>query len=74
MTLARTVGLGDERTADALDLLEEQRLPDGTWQAKGRWWGRPGAKRAEEAVDWGDAEDELLTGRAREVLAASGRL
>jgi hypothetical protein len=74
MTLARTVGLRDERTADALDLLEEQRLPDGTWEAKGRWWGRPGAKRAEEAVDWGDAEDELLTGRAREVLAASGRL
>ena len=73
-TLARTVGLGDERTVDALDLLEEKRGDDGTWRTEGRWWSRPGSKRSEEAVDWGEAEHELLTGRAREVLALSGRL
>ena len=40
-TLARSVGLDDRRTADALDLLESKRLPDGTWRAEGRWWKGP---------------------------------
>lgn len=73
-TLARTVGLGDARARDALDLLEERRDEDGMWHASGRWWSPPGSTRAVEAVDWGEAEDELLTGRAREVLATAGRL
>jgi hypothetical protein len=73
-TLARTVGLDDPRAGDALDLLEEKRDADGSWHANGRWWSPPGGARAVEAVDWGDAEDELLTGRAREVLATAGRL
>jgi hypothetical protein len=73
-TLARSVGLDDPRTGDALDLLEEGRQEDGTWRANGRWWRPPGSSRAPEAVDWGEREDELLTDRAREVLAAANRL
>jgi hypothetical protein len=73
-TLARTVGLGDPRAGDALDLLEEKRHDDGSWSADGRWWSPPGSTRAVEAVDWGDAEGELLTERAREVLETAGRL
>lgn len=67
-------GLADPRTADALDLLESKRLPDGTWRCEGKWWKRPGSKGSNvEAVDWGDAADELLTERARAVLRAAGR-
>jgi hypothetical protein len=74
-TLARPVGLDDARTADALDLLESKRLPDGTWRAEGRWWKRPGSKGSNvEAVDWGDGADTLLTERAEEALRAAGRL
>jgi hypothetical protein len=73
-TLARSVGLDDPRTADALDLLEEKRRDDGTWRTNGRWWSPPGGSRAEEAVDWGESQHELLTERAREVLAAANRL
>ena len=74
VTLARSVGLDDPRTAAALDLVESRRLPDGTWHVEGKWWKRPGSKGSNvEAVDWGDAADELLTARALEVLEAGGR-
>jgi len=74
-TVAQAAGLDDPRTADALDLLESKRLPDGTWRCEGKWWKRPGSKGSNvEAVDWGDAADELLTARARDVLQAAGRL
>jgi hypothetical protein len=74
-TLAAANALGDPRTADALDLLESKRLPDGTWRAEGRWWKRPGSKGSNvEAADWGTAADDLLTERAVQVLAAAGRL
>jgi hypothetical protein len=44
----------DERCRDALDLLEEKRLPDGRWQADGSWWRRPGSSGSNtEVVDWG---------------------
>jgi hypothetical protein len=73
VTLARSVGLTDSRSADALDLLESRRRPDGTWQTEGRWWKRPGSKGSNvEAVDWGDTADEILTARALEVLRAGG--
>src|SRR5207249_11854634 len=62
--LERSVGLGDPRTADALDYVESKRLPDGTWRTEGKWWKQPGAKGSNvEAVDWGDAANELLTVR-----------
>ena len=74
VTLARSVGLGDSRTAAALDLVESRRRPDGTWRTEGKWWKRPGSKGSNvEAVDWGETADELLTERAHEVLEAGGR-
>ncbi len=74
-TLAGFVGLADPRAADALDLLESKRLPDGTWRCDAKWWKRPGSKGSGvEAVDWTDAADALLTERADEALRAAGRL
>jgi hypothetical protein len=74
VTLARSVGLGDPRTAAALDLVESRRLPDGTWRTEGKWWKRPGSKGSNvEAVDWDETANELLTVRALEVLEAAGR-
>ena len=73
-TLARTVGLDDQRVAAALDVIEAKRRPDGTWRADGRWWKRPGTKGSNvEAVNWGPAADELLTIGCLEVLSAAGR-
>jgi hypothetical protein len=73
-TLARAGALADGRTSDALDMLESKRRPDGTWRTEGRWWKRPGSKGSNvEAVDWGTAARDLLTERARAVLAAAGR-
>ena len=74
-TLERSVGLADPRTADALDLLESKRRPDGTWRTEGRLWKRPGAKGSNvEVVDWGEMANELLTERALSILRAAGRL
>lgn len=74
-TLAGSVGLDDPRCRRALDLLEQQRLADGTWRCEGRWWKRPGSKGSGvEAVDWRPCQDELLTDRALEVLRTAGRL
>jgi hypothetical protein len=72
--LAR-IGHGrDERAADALDLLEKRRLPDGRWRAGAYWWQPPGSTRAPEAVNWGRGEpNEMLTLNALRVLRASGR-
>jgi hypothetical protein len=74
VTLRRSVGLDDPRAADALDIVESKRRPDGTWRCERRWWKRPGSKGAGvEAVDWGAAEHELLTERVQETLGAAGR-
>jgi hypothetical protein len=74
-TLAAAGHLDDPRTSDALDLLEERRRADGTWRVEGKWWKRPGSKGSGvEAVDWGNAANELLTEQARGVLSAAGRL
>jgi hypothetical protein len=71
--------VGDPRCADALDLLEAKRLPDGSFPAevptartvdhpatRGTWadWGPAGRKRG----------NDLVTVVAREVLCAAGRL
>jgi hypothetical protein len=73
-TLLATGSLGDPRCADALDLLEARRLPDGTWRCDGRWWKRPGSKGSGvECVDWSPYADALLTERAFHVLRAAGR-
>ena len=44
--LARMGKARDERTGDALDLLEQRRLPDGRWRPGGYWWSPPGSARA----------------------------
>jgi len=74
-TLSATGALGDSRAADALDILESKRRPDGTWHVEGKWWKRPGSKGSNvEAVVWGDTADELLTQQALGVLRSAGRL
>jgi hypothetical protein len=68
--------LGDPRTGEALDLLQSQRAPDGTWRPEGRFW-RPGPVRAAntEVVDWGSqGPNEMITLNALRVLVASGRM
>ena len=71
--LARMGHARDERAADALDLLEERRRPDGRWHADRSWWSRPGSSRAPEAVDWAGAADEMVTLNAMRILRAAGR-
>ena len=45
-----------------------------TWRTEGKWWKQPGSKGSNvEAVDWGEAANELLTERATSVLRAAGR-
>ena len=74
-TLAASVGLSDARCGDALDLLESQRRANGTWQAQGRWWKRPGSKGSNvEVIDWAGTANEILTEQAAGVLRAAGRL
>ena len=74
-TLAAADALDDPRAGDALDLLESKRRPDGTWRTEGKWWKRPGSKGSNvEAVDWGDAANELVTERALSVLGSAGRI
>jgi len=73
-TVEEAGAIGDSRAADALDLLESKRRPGGAWRCEGKWWKRPGSKGSNvEALDWGEAADELLTERARDVLQAAGR-
>ena len=74
-TLAASTRLADARTADALDIVESKRRPDGTWHTEGRWWKRPGSKGSNvEAIDWGDAANQILTEQAESVLHLAGRL
>ena len=74
VVLARMGLARDARAGEALDLLEERRLPDGRWRAGGRWWRPPGAKGSNvEVVDWGSGPSELLTLHALRVLRAAGR-
>jgi hypothetical protein len=78
-TLAESGHLGDPRTADALDLLESRRRPDGTWPADDAWYGRPGTRASlVEVADWNGGTrggtNEALTLSALLVLKAAGRL
>jgi hypothetical protein len=74
-TVAAAGRLDDPRAADALGILESKRRLDGTWRSEGKWWKRPGSKGSNvEAVDWGDAANELLTEQAESVLGVAGWL
>ena len=62
----------DDRCREALDHLQSQRGPDGSWRAKGRrYWLRRGDSNT-DVVDWSDAAD-VLTKQARDVLRAARR-
>lgn len=68
------MGLGrDPRARDAVELVEERRLPDGRWPAGGHWWKPPGSKGSNvEVVDWGrTGPNELVTLNALRVLHAA---
>jgi hypothetical protein len=72
--LARLDRLTDARASDALDLLEQQRLPDGRWRSGGRWYRPPGGSSAPDAVDWGAGDgDRIITLNALRVLRTAGR-
>ncbi len=74
--LARMGLATDERAADALDLLEQRRRPDGRWQPGGYWWNPPGGQRitTPEVVDWGrGGPNQMITLVALRVLRAAGR-
>jgi hypothetical protein len=70
----------DPRCADALDLLEEKRLPDGGWAAEKRYYKvSPRALVAgADYVNWGGASrsrmNEWVTVEALAALQAAGRL
>ena len=70
----------DPRCVDALDLLEEKRLPDGGWPAERRHYTvSPNAMKANaDSVDWGGTSarrmNEWVTADALAVLRAAGRL
>jgi hypothetical protein len=72
--------LGDPRCAEALDLLEERRLPDGGWPAEKRYYAvSPRAFRTNaDYVSWGGTSrrrmNEWITVDALAVLRAAGRI
>jgi hypothetical protein len=70
----------DARCTDALDLLEERRLPDGGWPAEKRYYkvSRKTMTANADYVDWGGTStkrmNEWVTVDALAVLRAAGRL
>lgn len=78
--MARIGRIRDRRCADALDLLEERRLPDGGWPAEERYWRSVGREMRTYAdfVDWGPTSakriNEWVTADALAVLQAAGRI
>ncbi len=70
----------DQRCADALDLLESKRLPDGGFPAERRYYKPITRNRlsSQDLVDWGGAStrkhNEWVTADALYVLKAAGRL
>ena len=72
LVLSRMSLASDPRAEDAIELLEERRLPDGRWRAGARWWRAPGSKGSNvEVVDWGSGANEMLTLNALRVLDAA---
>jgi len=75
LVLSRMGLAGDPRAADALDVLERRRLPDGRWRPGGCWWRYDGRGSGPlEVVDWGrDGPNEMITLNALRCLRAAGR-
>jgi len=80
LAMRRIGRIRDPRCADALDLLEEKRLPDGGWPAEKRLYKvRPRTMEANaDYVDWGGTSrtrtHEWVTVDALAVLRSAGRL
>ncbi|KPK64501.1 hypothetical protein AMJ83_01975 [candidate division WOR_3 bacterium SM23_42] len=71
--------IGDERCQDALDILEEKRLPNGGWPAEARFYQNTDEKKSNyDLVDWGGVNkrkcNEWVTVDAFHVLKEAGRL
>ena len=79
-TMMQVGRISDARCADALDLLEERRLPDGGWPAEKRYYKVSPKKMTSNAdyVRWGGTSrkrmNEWVTVDALAVLRAAGRL
>ena len=69
------MGLADDaRARDAVELLEERRLPDGRWRGGARWWKPPGSKGSNvEVVDWGRGPNEMVTLNSLRALSAAAK-
>lgn len=69
--------LNDPRCADALDLLESRRRPDGGWSADAQHWRLAADGSGSESVSWGPGVprgmNEWVTVDALAVLTAAGR-
>jgi hypothetical protein len=76
LVLSRMGKAADPRAADALDELEQRRLPDGRWRAYGQWWKPADSKITPEIVDWGRSGEPnpMITLNALRVLGAAGRV
>jgi len=77
LILSRAGYLADERTSEALELVERKRDEEGPWRAEGRsYWKRPGSQGpGVEVVDWGRrGPSEFITLNALRVLRDAGRL
>jgi hypothetical protein len=81
IVLQRAGGLGDSRTADAIELLESKRGEDGLWRPEGYYWNMKRKTKTKlaisnvETVDWGrKGPNEMITLNALRILKASGRL
>jgi hypothetical protein len=74
--LARMGLAADPRASDALDLIEQRRLPDGRWRPGGYWWATAATgSMPPDVVDWGHSgPNVMLTLNALRVLHAAGRL
>lgn len=71
--------ISDPRCADALDLLESKRLPDGGWPAEERFYktsddGVSGSDRVSWGITSAKKMNEWVTADALYVLKAAGRL
>ena len=68
----------DPRCAEALELLESKRLPDGGWPAEVRFYSLTKGAGSYDRVDWGGVSrkqmNEWVTADALTVLAAAGRI
>jgi len=74
--LARLRPLNDPRMEEALNIIEQKRLPNGLWKADAYYWFPRGkAKSNREVVHWGrGGPNEMITLNALSVLKSGERL